>query len=265
MKNRVKEIFRRKDGLAFGTVAQLITPEGAEIAAKAGFDFVVVDTEHTYFGLETSVNHFRAIEAGGATPIIRLPDDDPIQIAKALDAGAHGILIPRVSTKKQAETVVRAVRYAPKGDRGMCPSVRGSGMGVTPWPEFRKFEEEEILVILLIETVEGVNNAEEIASVDGVDVLALGPYDLSCDMGLDGQVNHPDVVANMKKTVAAARKYGKEAFHMTGAYSPETLKATVDEWLPLGVRMFNYSSDSGAIALQYAMGMKAIKNLTGRQ
>lgn len=258
MKNRVKEIFRTEGGLAFGTIAQLTTPEGAEMAAKAGFDFVVVDTEHAYFGLETAVQHFRAIEAGGATPIIRLPDDNPIEIAKALDAGAQGILIPLISTKEQAQAVVRAAKYSPKGDRGMCPSVRGSNMGLTPWPEFNKFEEDEILIIVLIETVEGVNNAEAIASVEGIDVLAMGPYDLSCDMGLNGQSNHPKVIENLEKVAAIAHQCGKEIFCMAEPYSPETLKPAIDHWRPIGVRMFNYSSDAGAMTLQYGMGIAAI-------
>jgi len=261
-KNRVKEILRKEKGIAYGTVAQSCSPEGAEIAARAGLDFIIVDTEHTYFGLETSVNHFRAIEAHGATPIIRLPDDDPIAIAKALDSGAQGILIPLVSTKEKAESIVRATRYAPKGDRGMCPSCRATGQGLTPWQTYRKWSEEEVLVIALIETVEGVKNIDEICQVEGLDVIALGPYDLSGDMGLNAQVEHPDVIANLIKVAETARRNGKDVLAFPSSSSPEQLKKAVDFWEPKGVRLFNYSCDTGAMVAQYGYVMASIKSWT---
>jgi 2-keto-3-deoxy-L-rhamnonate aldolase RhmA len=176
---------------AIGTWTSLSDPASAETAASAGFDFVVIDTEHSPLGLETVTDCVRAAENGGAETVVRTPWNDPVRIKRLLDIGPSGLLVPMVDTAEEAETAVEAMRYPPEGIRGVA-GARATGYG-------RNFEEyvteghRDVTLIPQLETETAVENADAIAAVEGVDALFVGPADLSASLGIVGQFDHPDL------------------------------------------------------------------------
>ena len=168
-----------------GSWLNLGSPLAAEVMAAAGFPWLVVDTEHTSYDLESVAHMFRAIEARGAVPLARAWDHDPVTAARLLDAGAWGLVFPHVSTPEQAQQLASSVRYPPVGTRSM-----GTGRCVTISDDYRKLANEQILCIPQIEDMEGIDNAEAICSVPGIDIGFLGPNDLALSMGVEA--GHPD-------------------------------------------------------------------------
>ena len=150
-KNRIREALDRRN-LAFGTWVQTRNPEACELAAAVGYDFVIIDMEHGSFGWDGAVDMVRAVEYGGATPVIRLPGHSVIDIKKALDAGALGIIIPQIGTPEQASQMAQAARYEPAGRRGACPVVRATSHGLLDWKPYSKWANENVMVWGLIET-----------------------------------------------------------------------------------------------------------------
>jgi 4-hydroxy-2-oxoheptanedioate aldolase len=164
-------------------------PSASAIFASAGYDFVVIDREHGMIDLASAVNHARAIQMGGASPLIRVLEPTSTSIQQALDAGAHGIVLPRADDPVEIERLVKATRYVP-GGRGMCPTTPGAEFLGTDWQARAARHNENVLLIPLLETQAGVENAGKIAAIDGIDYLFFGPADLSQDLGLD---MHTDV------------------------------------------------------------------------
>ena len=176
--------------------------------AAAGYDWLVVDAEHGQWDPQTMANAFRAIEARGAVPMARVWSHDETALGRLLDAGAMGIVLPHVSTPGQAAAAVKAMRYPPVGERSS-----GTGRAVLMGPDYKNQADGSILVIPQIEDMEGVNNAEAIMALDGVDVAFIGPNDLGLSMGLTPDQmwkdqSHLDAIAAI---LEAARKAGKPA------------------------------------------------------
>jgi len=240
--NGIQVALREKD-VAFGTWAQMNAPEFCEIAARSGLDFVIVDMEHGAYGIDSAVNMIRAVEAGGAAPVIRVPDASRSGILKALDAGAVGLLVPNVDSKQMAEEIVSAARYAPRGSRGACPCTRATAHGVENWQDYLDWCDKNLMVAALIETAEGIRNYEEIISVPGLDVVAMGPFDLSQALGYNGDWKHPEVRRKQEEMVKMARSRGLEVMGSTFDSDPVSLRDQVDGWKQLGVRMFAVSGD----------------------
>ena len=159
-------------------------PQVAEITALLGFDFVVIDTEHTPTGLETVENMVRAVEYHESNAIVRVPWNDPIRIKRTLDVGPTGLLIPMIETEDEARAAVESMQYPPDGIRGMASS-RASEYGLR-FEDYVETANETLLAILQIETKRGVTNAADIAAVEGVDALLIGPADLSASLGSVG-------------------------------------------------------------------------------
>ena len=168
-----------------GSWLNLGSPLAAEVMAAAGFNWLVVDAEHTAYSIENISNMFRAIEARGAIPLARAWDHSPSTAGRLLDAGAYGIVFPHVSTPEQAKHLAESLRYPPKGSRSA-----GTGRCTTILDDYRNKFNDLVLCIPQIEDMQGINNAEAIASVDGVDIGFLGPNDLALSMGVP--VGHPD-------------------------------------------------------------------------
>lgn len=159
-------------------------PTVAEVTAAQGFDFVLIDTEHTPLGLETVENMSRGVEAakGTTNTLIRVPSNDSVRIKRTLDIGVSGVMVPMVETVDEAEAVVNAVRYPPNGIRGVA-----SGRATKYGDEFEEYVQtanESIFTVVQIETQTGVENAHTIATVDGIDALFVGPADLSANLGV---------------------------------------------------------------------------------
>ncbi|WP_435073529.1 HpcH/HpaI aldolase family protein [Halorubrum sp. HHNYT27] len=184
---------RFKNGDALGTWISIGHPMIAEAAARAGFDFVLVDTEHSEISLETVAELTRAAAASpdDLAVIVRPAWNDPVRIKRILDIGVDGIMVPMIDTPDAAEELVRATRYPPDGDRGVA-SGRAAGYGQN-FVEYVKSEHRSLITIAQIETPTGVDNAREIADTDGIDALFVGPADLSASLGVFAEWDAPEL------------------------------------------------------------------------
>jgi 4-hydroxy-2-oxoheptanedioate aldolase len=181
----------------------------AEQAALAGYDFVVIDGEHSPADRLTQQVLAQAIRAGGSSSILRLASDDPTLIGQALDLGVDGVMIPGVSSAAQAEAIAQAALYPPRGRRGNGALVsRAAGYGLFVQP-YLKRANDELLLAVMLESRAGAAAAAAIASVTGIDLVVVGVFDLSGDMGIPGEFEHPrfrQTMSDLERDVAAAGK-----------------------------------------------------------
>jgi 4-hydroxy-2-oxoheptanedioate aldolase len=184
------------------------SPLVAEICAGSGLDWLLVDMEHAPNGLESVLAHLQAVAPYPAVPLVRLPGYLPVMIKQVLDLGAQNLLMPMIDSAEQAEAAVRAVRYPPRGIRGVGSALARSAR----WnrvDDYLADADRYVSLFVQIESATGVENAAEIAAVDGVDGVFVGPSDLAASMGLIGQQGHPDVVAGVRRAFAAVTAAGK--------------------------------------------------------
>lgn len=182
----------------------------AEIGAGAGFDWLLIDAEHGPFDLPSIMAHLQAVEPYPVSVLVRPVEGSTALIKQLLDIGAQTLLIPMVDTVEQAEQIVRAARYPPQGARGLGTSMARAAN----WnraPNYLADANEQICIIVQIETLLGLENIEAIANVDGVDGVFIGPSDLSAAMGKVGDPGHPDVIAAIKTGFKAIQSVGKNA------------------------------------------------------
>jgi 2-dehydro-3-deoxyglucarate aldolase len=194
---------------SIGTWMTMAHPSIAEILAMAGYDWVVVDTEHSAMDVSQVLPMLIAVEHRGAVPIVRLAGIDPIQAKAVLDSGAAGVIVPMVNTKADAELAVSMVKFPPMGKRGVGLA-RAQGYGMN-FDDYIKRNNQDSLVIVQIEHIDAVNNIEEILSVPGIDGTFIGPYDLSLSLGVAGQLSHPSVQEAKGKVLKAALNKGLAA------------------------------------------------------
>lgn len=199
------------DGEAlFGAWASLDSPSAAELLARSGYDWVVVDLEHGAATEASLLAHLHAIEAAGAAALVRPQSRERLRIGRALDLGAQGIVVPRLDSADQAREAVTFLRYPPAGVRGVALMTRGARLGSVPHAGVAALN-DDIVGIVQVETPGALEAADEIASIDGVDVLFVGPADLSHSLGVPGQFAAPAYQAGLKRVVAACRQHGKAA------------------------------------------------------
>lgn len=203
-------------GKPLGIFISSTDPATTDIAAAAGFDFVVLDAEHGRLGRVEVENHVRAAEVSGAVPLVRVAENTPTWIQSMLDMGAHGVVVPHVDDAAGAAAAVEASRYAPRGRRGMCPACHGGGWSLEDWRERTETADAEVMVIPIIESRRAVENIAEILAVDGVDVVHFGPGDLSADMGLDFNRERDRMDAAWRQCLDATRAAGKLMLAPTG-------------------------------------------------
>ncbi|MDF2916195.1 MAG: 2-dehydro-3-deoxyglucarate aldolase [Microbacterium sp.] len=183
------------------------SPLVAEICAGAGLDWLLIDMEHSPNGIESVLAQLQAAAATPVTTMVRIPTADPVVIKQVLDLGAQNLLVPMVSSVAEAEAVVRAVHYPPRGIRGVGSALARSAR----WnrvDDYLAEAEQHVSLVVQIETAAGVDAAAGIAAVDGIDGVFVGPSDLAASMGLLGQQSHPDVVAAVRRIFADARSAG---------------------------------------------------------
>lgn len=212
------------------TVANPVVAEGM---ARAGFDYVCIDTQHGAIDYAAAVAMLRACDAAGTTTIVRVPWNEPGIIGKMLDAGAHGVIIPMVNSPEEAEAAVQACRYAPRGSRSFGPTVAKQRI-----PDYPGWAEENVAVIPMIETRQAVENLDAILAVDGIDAIYVGPADLSLTLGLPPGNNDGDPVFDeaYSTIVEGCRRAGVVAgCHATGSLTPKRLEA--------GFRMVTVTAD----------------------
>jgi 2-dehydro-3-deoxyglucarate aldolase len=191
---------------SIGSWLSMAHPSIAEILAMAGYDWVVIETEHTAIDVSEVLRLIIAIEQRGAVPLVRLAWNDPIQAKAVLDSGAAGVLVPAVNTREDAELAVKMTKYPPLGYRGVGLA-RAQGYGQS-FDSYVQNANSDGLLIVQIEHKDAVTNIEEILSVPGIDGTFIGPYDLSMSLGIPGQIRHPDVVAATKKVLKATLAHG---------------------------------------------------------
>ncbi len=223
-KNKIKKaLYEGKP--CFGTFICTNSTDIVEIFGLVGFDFVIIDTEHGYMSPETSRGLIRAAEVTGMTPIIRVTENSEASILRSLDIGAHGVQVPHVNNVEEAKLTIQYSKYYPEGMRGIA-TARSSNYWLVPIEDYLRQENEETLVILHCETEEGLNDLENIAQIPGIDVIFLGPFDMSQSMGIPGQTDHPRIKAALERVLHVCKKYNKIA----GIYceSAETAKRMAD-------------------------------------
>ena len=196
----------------------------AEIMAKAGYDWLTVDMEHSAITMDIAQDLIRVIELCGVVPLVRVGENDPNLIKRVMDAGAHGVIVPMVNSKDDAEKAVASVQYPPKGFRGVGLA-RAQKYGAD-FEGYKKWNEQESVVIVQIEHIKAVENLESILSVPGVDGFLIGPYDLSGSLGVPGQFDHPKVIS----ALARVREVSEQMNAVSGFHViPPDVKALQDK------------------------------------
>lgn len=194
---------------AFGGFVSAASPVTAEVMALVGYDCLMIDREHGAGDILNAQMQVTAIRTTGCAVLMRVPANDPVELKRALDIGLDGIMVPAIDTVDQARAAVAGCRYPPNGHRGMAAGlVRASDYG-TDLARYMETCERQLLVMGQIETAKGLDNVEAIAAVDGIDMLFVGPYDLSANLGHLGAPDHADVDRAIERVAAAARASGK--------------------------------------------------------
>jgi len=241
MHTEVASIFRNKlnDEGVLGIFMKTVDPAFVEVAGYSGLDFVILDMEHGPISLMDMLNNIRAAQISGALPIVRVSSLSATAISQALDIGAVGVQIPQVCSAEQAKMAVRLAKYHPHGERGICRFVRAAKYSATPREQYFATSNENTIVIIQLEGTSAINALDEILLVEGIDILFIGPYDLSQSLGLPGQISHPTVINAMKNIIERAEKHGV----ITGVFAdtPDLLVM----WKDIGVKYLSYSVDVG--------------------
>ncbi|MBL7212976.1 MAG: 2-dehydro-3-deoxyglucarate aldolase [Desulfobacteraceae bacterium] len=227
--------------MMFGVGANLGSSLTVEMMGTAGFDWTWIDCEHGSGDYSELIPQMQAASIGNAPPVVRIAWNEAPRFKRVLDLGAVGIMVPWVSTVEEAVQAAAAMRYPPEGIRGVARFNRACEFGKSFDDYFREAN-RNLLTVVQIETEEGVKNSPEIAAVDGVDVLFIGPLDLSLSLGIAQQFDHPEFVDAMDRVVAACRKNGKAA----GILVP-TLDY-LENWIAKGFTFLVVGSDGGIIA-----------------
>ena len=211
-------------------------PSVAEAVAGAGFDWMVLDTEHTAVEVSAILPLLQAVAPYPVAPVVRPYVNDTALLKRHLDQGAQTLLLPMINSAAEAQAAVRAVRYAPRGVRGMAGTMRAARYGRVQ--DYAARADAEICLVLQIETVEAMGALEAIAAVDGVDALFFGPSDLAASMGYPGQPSHPEVRAAILTAIARAKAAGARAGLLTlnTDFARECLAAGAD-FVAVGVDM----------------------------
>jgi 4-hydroxy-2-oxoheptanedioate aldolase len=199
----------RSGEMLLGCFQRVAAPEVVEICAAAGLDFVVIDLEHAPIAEDRAADLIRAAEAAGIAALVRVPSLDPSAIGRILDAGAAGLHVPQIRTAAEAEAAVSATRFAPAGSRGLATARQAAYGARMSLADYVRASEEWPVVVVQVESRPGLDAAEAIAALDGVDVVFVGLTDLSQDLGFPGEYEHPALRQAVDGAVRAVRSRGK--------------------------------------------------------
>lgn len=252
MENSVLKSKLKNNELSLGSWITLGNTAVAEIMAKAKFEWLVVDLEHSVISIDIAGDLIRTIDLCGITPLVRLTSNDANQIKRVMDAGAHGIVVPMVNTPEEAKQAVAATRYAPKGSRGVGLA-RAQGYGVN-FKEYLAWQSEGPVVIVQIEHIDAIANLELILKEPGVDGFIIGPYDLSCSMGIPGEFKHPEFIS----TVDKIRKIGEKLGCPSGIHIVEPDTQLLKQAINDGYKFIAYSVDIRMLDVSARQGVSFI-------
>ncbi len=254
-RNRIKQ--RWAEGkLAVGTYVNLADPAVCEIIGLAGFDASFIDMEHTGFDFETVQGMLRACELTGISSLVRVPDNNPKTILRVLDMGAQGVQVPHIGGKEDALEMVKAVRYAPLGERGMGGPTRAARYGALPSSEHLASSNSEILLSLMIEDGRAIDELEDIASIEGVDLVTIGPTDLAQSLGIP-ENEYPRLMDTIEYISKKLKKVGKARLALPLNLSAFPL--TITRLKELGVAYANCGpADVGRLLDSYQQQLREI-------
>jgi len=239
--NQLKRKLQRGE-VVFGPFMCCSYPGMIEIVGMTGFDFAIIDMEHGPLEVETAEDLCRAGQLAGLAPIVRVRKNDAPQIQRALDIGSAGVQVPQIETKADAEAAVRAAKYQPLGMRGLSLFTRGGDYTVYGLSGVTDRLNEEQIVIVHVEGRRGLENLDEIITVPNLDVIFLGPYDLSQSFGVPGKVDDPRVVKGMEEATKKIRAAGK----FVGTFAGDA--AAAHRWMNVGVQYMSVNVDTGIFA-----------------
>ena len=225
----------------------------AEIMAQAGYEWLTIDLEHSPASLGDAADMIRVIELSGVAPLVRLSSNDPVQIKRVMDAGAHGIIVPMVNSREEAERAVAALHYPPRGNRGV-----GLARAQDYGPGFEAYKadlEREAVVVVQIEHIKAVENLAAILSVPGVDAFIVGPYDLSGSLGAPGRFDSPAMVEAM----AEIARVGADSPAAPGYHVVPPRPELVREKMAEGYTFIAYSVDFMFLGESARQGLKGIR------
>ncbi len=234
-----ERVLRRE--LVTGTWLNLGSSMTAEIAATAGFDWVVIDLEHGAGGHDSCLHQLQAVARTPAAPIVRVAWNEAPRFKRVLDLGAAGVVVPYVTSQAEAEQAVAAMRYPPQGIRGAASLNRACDFGAS-FTNYLATANEKLLTVLQVETEATLDVVGNIAAVDGADVLFIGPLDLSVSMGIPQQFDHPRFRDALKTVADAAKSHGKAAGILLN--SPDQIAHTVED----GFTFIGLGSDGSVLA-----------------
>lgn len=229
----------------------------ATLLANAGADFIIADLEHSSFSIETMGRIIRNARGSSLPCIVRVPALERHFVSRVLDAGATGVMIPRVESREDIQKIKKWTKYAPEGDRGVA-----FGIGHTDYGDFTKLDtreyvrnaNREILIIGQIETVQAVENLSDILTTDELDVVFIGPYDLSTSMGISGELDHPLLLDAIKQVIRLAQTHNVPL----GCYVNDFESG--EQWLSLGIQLIACGNDAFLLTRKFAEEHQKFKN-----
>ena len=223
----------------FGSeISRLRSPEIARLYAAAGFDFAFIDMEHSAFGLETVADIIAMARIAGIVPIVRVPQAEYAFVTRVLDQGAQGIIVPRVNDPQTVRDIVSWMRYPPDGIRGFADTAPQTDHERVPVHDFMNASNHETLCIIQIERRQALENLDQMLAVPGVDVACMGCMDLSIDLGIPGQIEHPTMVAAIQQVVDASRRHGIASGIITAQME------VIRRWIQAGMQFASYATES---------------------
>lgn len=235
------------------------TPDVPAIAATCGYDAVYVDLEHTSTSLETAGLLCASALGAGIAGLVRVPSQDPSVIARVLDIGASGIIVPHVNSGQEARAVVDSARFPPIGHRSISGPNALSGFAPVPATELTAILESRTVVAVMVESPDAVAAVDDIASVEGLDMILIGPSDLTAEMGIHGDYENKYFHNAVKSVAAACRNHGV-ALGVAGIKSLDLLERFVD----LGLRFISAGTDVGMMTEAATLRAQALRGLDGR-
>jgi 4-hydroxy-2-oxoheptanedioate aldolase len=247
IKNRIK-----KGEMLLGCWLNLGSSISAEIIGLSGFDWVLIDFEHGSGGEKEVLHQLQALEHTPAATMVRVESYERQRFHRVLDMGAEGVMCPRIKTVGEAEKAARALKYQPEGERGVAALIRANQYGKN-FKEYFEWSRKNLVGILQIETTEILDNLDEVAAMEGIDVLFIGPRDLSTALGIQNELEHPKFINVINATIKAVQKHGKAAGILLS--SPEEFR----KYYERGFRFIAIGSDMGFVSTSARLVVDRVK------
>ena len=250
--NKVKSALKLGKTVIGSEASRFGTTDLVHIFAQAGFDFIFIDMEHTTFNIETVAQMVQVSRLLNITPIVRVPDAKYHLVARVMDVGTQGIMIPRVNTPKQVEEIVSWLRYPPDGIRGYAQTSHQTNYKSLPAKDFITAMEQETLLLIQIERKVALDHLDEMLAIPGIDVAVLGIMDLSVDLGIPGQIDHPLMTKSIEKIISASQRHGISSGIIAGDLE------FVSNWNKKGMNFLSYTTGE---RLLLAAASKSVQQL----